>query len=329
MKIAIIGTGRVSGEHIKAYQASGAEVVALCSRTKDGAQKKAVELGLTANVYDDFDSLLEREEVDAVSVCSPPELHVEHVVKAADAGKHIAIEKPVTLNQRDLMAMCEAVQKAGVKTIVGFVLRWNDLVLNIKRDYMSELGRIFYVETDYWHGQSHIKPYSRREYGTRRGSLGTFIGGGCHAVDMARFLIGSDITEVSALNPRDQDGEIQRTTVALMTFENGVVGKVSATDEVFMPYCFNIQLFGNSGAIRLNRFYAKSTGKHEYTTIPGVLPDSGAVTHHPFTGMMSEFIECIRQGTDTSCSLQDALNIHLACFAAEESARRSGITIRL
>jgi len=323
LRAAIVGAGKVSTEHIGAYRNVGVEVVAICSRTIEGAQRKADELGLSAHAYDDFDKLLEREDVDIVSLCSPPELHAEQTIKAALAGKHIAIEKPVALNRRELYAMHRAVSDSGVKTIVGFVLRWNDLVLNIKNRYISDLGRVFYIETDYWHGSSHIKPHALHEYGSRTKPIGAFLGGGCHAVDMARFLMGSDIKEVQAVTP-DINKSSQRTTVATVTFRNGAVGKISATDEVFMPYVFNILVFGNDGVIRLNRYYARNSERKDYSTIPGTVPDSGAVDHHPFNGMIEELIECIQQNRETSCSLQETLNTHLVCFAAEASARRGG-----
>lgn len=323
LRVAIVGAGKVSTEHIGAYRNAGVEVVAICSRTKEGAQRKADEFGLSAHAYDNFDRLLEKEDIDIVSLCSSPELHAEQTIKAALAGKHIAIEKPVALNRKELEAMHQAVSDAGVKTIVGFVLRWNDLVLNIKNRYIGSLGRVFYIETDYWHGSSHSKPHILHEYGSRTKPIGAFLGGGCHAVDMARFLMGSDIETVRALTPKT-DEAVQRTTMAAVTFRNGAVGKISATDEVFMPYVFNVLVFGNDGVIRLNRYYARNSEGEDYSTIPGVVPDSGIVDHHPFNGMISEFIECIHQNRETSCSLQEALNTHLVCFAAEASARKGG-----
>ena len=91
-----------------------------------------------------------------------------------------------------------------------------------------------------------------------------------------------------------------------------------------MPYVFNISLFGNDGAIRLNQFYSKDSSSRNFETIPGAVPDSGAVWHHPFQGMIQEFIDCITHDQETSCNLTNSVNTHLACFAAEESAQRGG-----
>ena len=324
MRAAIVGSGKVSAEHAKAYGACGVEVVAICSRTKESARRKINELGISAVSYDNLELMLAKEQIDVVSICSPPELHAKQTILVAKHGVHIAIEKPVALSRTELNEMLDAVSQNGVKTIIGFVLRWSDLVLNIKQRYLKNIGELFYLETDYWHGSSHEKGHTIHEYGTRGGPIGAFIGGGCHAVDMARFLSNSNIIEVTAVTPRREEQGLQRTTAALVKFENSIVGKISATDEVFMPYVFNISLFGKEGAIQLNKFYSKRSLSKTYEIIPGTVPDSGAVWHHPFRGMIQEFIDCIRENRETSCSLRDAVNTHAACFAIEESARRGG-----
>ena len=322
MRAAIVGPGRVCGEHAKAYVANNVEVVAICGRTKESAQKKIDELKLQALAYDDLEQVLAREKIDVLSICSPPELHAQQTILAARYGVHVAVEKPVALNEKELFAMDREVARAGLKSIVGFVLRWNDLVQNIKNVYQPRIGRVSFIETDYWHGSCHEKKYVVHEYGTRAKPLSAFLGGGCHAVDMAKYLASSDIVEVAAMTPWSQKNKLQRTTAAIVMFENGIVGKISASDEVFMPYVFNIALFGREGAIRLNQFYATTT--QGYEIIPGTVPDSGAVWHHPFQGMIHELVDSIQNNKKTSCSIEDAVNTHLVCYAIEQSARDGG-----
>lgn len=97
-----------------------------------------------------------------------------------------------------------------------------------------------------------------------------------------------------------------------------------------MPYWFNVQIFGTDGVIRNdNQLYTRDFPYKDWQTIQGVVPDSGAVWHHPFEAMIAEFIECVRHQIDPACNLFDAGNTHRACFAAEESARRGGVTIRV
>src|SRR6266496_2349808 len=125
--VAIHGAGWVSGEHIKAYQKNpSTRVVAICSRKRESAEARAREAGLSdARIYTDYEELLRDPEVQAISICTPPNLHAQETIASAQAGKHMLIEKAVANDVANLRAMDAAVRKAGVKTVVSFVLHWN------------------------------------------------------------------------------------------------------------------------------------------------------------------------------------------------------------
>src|SRR5436309_2682213 len=95
--IGIHGTGWVAGEHIKSYaKIPHCRVAALCSRTRVGAEMKAREAGLgEVRIHETYEALLADPEVDAISLCTPPNQHSQQVILAAKAGKHILIEKAV------------------------------------------------------------------------------------------------------------------------------------------------------------------------------------------------------------------------------------------
>lgn len=337
--IAIQGAGNVSTEHLKAYiRNPRTRVVAIGSRTLHGAAAKAREVGLEPDsgpdqvtLYDNFDALLADPRVDALSICTPAERHAQETIAAARAGKHLLIEKPVATSVEQLHAMHVAVQAAGVRTVVSFVLRWNPLVLTIKALLADgAFGRPFLVQTDYWHNVVEAG-YPRARSGSRRSPVSAMVGGGCHAMDMARYLMGEDVVQVTALT-RDvsPDHASPANTVALLQFAGGAMGKVSACTEQWMPYVFNIELFGPDGAIRGNRLFTrKLPGLTGFVEIPTVMPDSGAVSHHPFQGEIDHFVDCILAGAESHVSLADAVNTHEACFAADRSAAAGGTPIKL
>ena len=130
--IAIQGAGTVATGHLRAYLRNPhCQVVAIGSRTTEGAAAKAREVGLdpgTIGIYDDVGALLAHPGVDAVSICTPHTRHAVDTMAAARTGKHCLIEKPVAMNPTDLRAMAAAVEAAGVRTVCGFVLRWNPAV---------------------------------------------------------------------------------------------------------------------------------------------------------------------------------------------------------
>jgi predicted dehydrogenase len=323
--VAVHGTGWVAGEHIKSYgKRPDCRVVALCSRTREGAEAKARETGLTdVRIYDDYEAMLADPEVDAVSICTPPNVHPQETILAARAGKHLLIEKAVANDPASLGPMLKAVESAGVKTVVSFVLHWNPQFQWIKRMLQANaIGDIFYAEVDYWH---NIGP----QYGQYRWNVKKAIGGsvwlsaGCHAVDAMRTFMQEEIVEVTAYsNKRNPEYEYDTTAVAIVKFAGGAVGKLSASFEVSCPYAFNIDLLGDKGAIRDNRIYAQKffAGQTDWITVPTIRPDSGDVAHHPFDGEIAHFLDCIHENRESFVNLADAAKTHAVCYALEQSA---------
>ncbi len=333
--VAVQGAGTVATEHLKAYLRNPhCRVVAIGSRTREGAERKARQVGLDPAriaLYDDLDALLAHPGLDALSICTPHARHAQETIAAARAGKHILIEKPVATSLADLHAMDAAVAAAGVRTVVSFVLRWNPLVQTAKAMIEDGMfGDLIYVQTDYWHNpeQSGYPGAAGRLW---RATIPSILSGGCHAVDLARYLMGSDIVEVVALETSALQGLPQPANqVALVRFANGRAGKISSCTEQWMPYQFNVDLLGSHGALRDNRFYSrKLPGATDWATFPTVLPNSGLVEHHPFQGEIDHFIACIREGVESHVNLRDAVNTHEACFAITESGRAGGKPVKL
>lgn len=123
--------------------------------------------------------------------------------------------------------------------------------------------------------------------------------------------------------------EYEPNSVTLIRFEDGTTGKVATSIEYVAPYTFPIVLMGNGGTIRDNRLYtSRWPGQTGWAAIPTILPDSGAVTHHPFNAEMDHFIDCILTGRESHCNVADAVKTHEICLAAEQS-RLTGLPVRL
>lgn len=333
--VAVQGAGNVATEHLKAYLRNPhCRVVAIGGRTKEGAAAKARQVGLDPSqigIYDDYAALLAHPGLDALSICTPHARHAQEAIGAANAGKHVVIEKPVALSLEDLRAADAAVAAAGVRSVVSFVLRWNPLVTTAKALLDDgALGRPLYVQTDYWHnGEQGGYPGAKGRLG--KGTVSAMLSGGCHAMDLARYLMDSDIVEVTALEFTALEAtQAPVNQVALVRFANGMAGKVSACTEQWMPYQFNIDILGTDGGLRDDRFYSrKLPATLGWATFPTVLPNSGSVSHHPFPAEIDHFIDCIRTGVESHASLRDAVNSHEACFAADLSGRNNGQPVSL
>jgi predicted dehydrogenase len=331
--VAVHGAGWVSGEHIKAYQRNPhTELVAICSRTRASAEARAAEAGLgTVRICTDYKDLLQDPRIHAISLCTPPNLHAQETIAAAQAGKHILIEKAAANDLPSLRAMGRAVRDAGVRTVVSFVLHWNPEFILIKRMLAEEaIGPIFYAEADYWH---NIGPqYLQYSWNVKKGIAGSvLLSAGCHAVDAIRYFVQDEVEEVCAYsNKRNPEYEYDTNLVGIMKFAGGAIGKVSASFDVQSPYAFNIDLLGEHGSIRDNRIYSRDffAGQTDWLEVPTIRPDSGDVTHHPFEGEIDHFVDCILSGKESHVNLSDAIRTHEVCLALDHAAE-TGKPVRI
>jgi predicted dehydrogenase len=345
--VLIHGAGWVAGQHAAAFTENPAsEVVAVSSRRMASADRLVEEQGLNAATYDDLDAALAHDGVDIVCVCTPQHVHCGNVLAAAAAGKHIVIEKPAAISLEELRRMQEAVDQAGVKTIISFVLRWNPMFQRIKKHLAAgDVGQVFSVETDYHSYNSDW--WGGWEDGRRADTgLSAMAVAGCHAIDALRWFAapgefeaadpvevfawagGRRKGETSQYNPLEEtwhEGtplEYDGLEMALVRFSNGVLGKVSVNFECIQPYAFPVRIFGDQGTIKDDRIYAPRQPGHDgWAEIPGIRPDSSDVTHHPFQAQADHFIECLQAGVESHCNLADAVKTHEVVFAALECYR--------
>jgi predicted dehydrogenase len=150
LKVGIIGLGWVAGAHIHTFkQVSDATVAAVCSRRKLDEAALEAQYGIPIRVYNDYATMLEDPELDIIDICTPHPFHAEQSIAAAEAGKHLLIEKPIAITFEDAKAMRAAIRKAGVKTCVGFEVRFGSQFMMTKSVIdQGLLGEIHYGEID-------------------------------------------------------------------------------------------------------------------------------------------------------------------------------------
>ena len=320
----IIGCGAVAEEYVKAFQKDErCEVRALVSRDRVNAERYRDKYGMKCNVETDANIMLKKDDIDIVVVCTPHNTHTKYVVAAAEAGKHVIIEKPVALTMEDVRKQQEAVKKSNVKTLVSFVLHWNPLLMTIDRLIeQGALGNIFMVEVDYLH---RIWMTTQEKWYASREQSGTAIlTGGCHAIDALRWFARSEAKEVSAYQAKTENPiEYPGTITVNVKFEDGKIGRSTTTFDAQMPYRFNIGVYGTEGTIRNDQLYAPKLfpGQDNFMKIPCVLPDSADVAHHPFQGEISHFLDCTIDDKRPFPDLDDAARTQAVCFAADLSAQ--------
>ena len=321
--VGIIGCGSVAEEYVKAFQKDErSEVRALVSRNRANAERYRDRYDLKCAIETDAAAMLRRKQIDIVVVCTPHNKHTEYAVAAAEAGKHIIIEKPVALTPQDVRKQQDAVSKAKVKTLVSFVLHWNPLLMTIDRLItQGAFGSIFMVEVDYMH-RIWMSP-EEKWYGSREQSGTAILTGGCHAIDALRWLARSEVEQVCAYQVKTENPiEYPGTISVNVQFEDGKIGRSTTTFDAQMPYRFNIGIYGTEGSLRHDELFAPRLfpGQNDFLKVPCILPDSADVAHHPFVGEVSHFLDCIIEDKRPYPDLEDAAHTQAVCFAADLSA---------
>ena len=331
-KVGIVGYGWVSGAHIAAINAtSQAEVTAVCSSRKLDSAELSARHGGTIACFNDLPAMLNGADLDVVSICSYPQDHALHAIAAAKAGKHLIIEKPLALSWEDCLAVQKAVAAAKVKTCVCFECRFSSQFLTIKAVIdQGLLGRIHYGEVDYYHG---IGPwYGQYRWNTKKDAGGSsLLSAGCHAMDALLLCMGNDVEVVSSYSTHSANKdfssyEYPTTSVTILKFKDGRVGKVASVIDCLQPYYFHVHLVGSEGSLLDNRFYSTKLGglnKSKWSELSMKLLDSGDVSDHPYQSQFEAFFTALAQGRDMPLtSLADALQSHEVIFAADQSAQR-------
>jgi predicted dehydrogenase len=330
--VGIIGYGWVSGAHIAAINATGlAQVTAVYSSRKLDSAEVCLRHGGEIRTYTDLSAMLADPNLDVVSICSYPQDHARHAIAAAQAGKHLIIEKPLALSWDDCLAVQRAVDAAKVRTCVCFECRFSSQFLTIKSVIdQGLLGRIHYAEVDYYHG---IGPwYGQFRWNTKKEAGGSsLLSAGCHAMDALLLCMGEDVEVVSSYSTHSLNRDFAKydyptTSVTILKFKDGRVGKVASVIDCLQPYYFHVHLVGSEGSLLDNKFHSTRLGglnKGKWSELSMKMLDSGDVSDHPYQTQFEAFFTALIAGQEMPLtSLAHALRTHEVIFAADSSAER-------
>jgi len=328
--VGILGYGWVATAHIAAINATRqAQVTAVCSARKLDAAELSAKHGGKITAYRDLAALLADKSLHVVSICSYPYDHAQQAVAAARASKHLIIEKPLALSWKDCQAIQRAVKAARVKTCVCFECRYSSQFLATKAVLeQGLLGTLHYGEVDYYHG---IGPwYGQFRWNTRKDAGGSsLLTAGCHAMDALLLCLGNDVTEVTSYDTKSRSKifepyEYTTTSVTILKFKNGAVGKCAAVVDCLQPYYFHTHLVGSEGSLLDNKFHSNKLGglnKHKWSELSMKMLDSGDVSDHPYLTQFQAFFDALDAGREMPLTgMNEAVRSHEIIFAADKSA---------
>ncbi|MGI9273442.1 MAG: Gfo/Idh/MocA family protein [Endozoicomonas sp.] len=252
IRIGVAGCGRIAGKHIEAIKqhADDLELVALCDT--DPEVLANLKSALQVPGYLKLAAMLERESLDAVSICTPSGLHPEQTVLAAEAGVNVISEKPMATRWSDGARMVKACDEAGVRLFVVKQNRRNTTLQLLKRAVDERrFGRIHMVHVNvFW-----CRPQEYYDQGDWRGTWeldgGAFMNQASHYVDLLDWLIGP-VADVQCMASTHRDIEVEDTGVMNVRWRNGALGSMAVTMCTY-PSNFegSITILGEKGTVRI------------------------------------------------------------------------------
>jgi len=226
--------------------AEGNELQALMVRDLGRAEKLAGEHGAKA-YYDSVDDLLSDPDVDAVHIATPVYLHCEHVINAAEHGKHVLCEKPMAMNVEECRRMIDACEKNGVQLQICFLLRFHPFFQEVKSIVESGmLGKI--VETRV----ALLKAYEIEEGKWRRepekSGGGVLMDMGAHGMDLLSYILGGASEIAMMVGNHVKNWDIEETATVIMKMKNGA-NAVAEVSFVVPHSESTLEVYGTKGSV--------------------------------------------------------------------------------
>jgi predicted dehydrogenase len=234
LKTGLIGCGKFANKHLTniVSMPDKFEMVAFCDVLKENAEKySGIYTGGKALVYTDFHQMFQQiPELDLALICLPPFGHEDEVEIAAKNGIHILIEKPIALTSEHAWRMVEAVEKAGVKSQVGFMFRFGVAIEKLKSMILDgTAGQVGLMSARYFCNSLHAPWWRMREK-----SGGQITEQVIHMVDLMRYLMGDPATVFSIqknlFHQAVENYTIEDTSGTVIEFKNGGIGVIFASN---------------------------------------------------------------------------------------------------
>ncbi|MDR1394480.1 MAG: Gfo/Idh/MocA family oxidoreductase [Bifidobacteriaceae bacterium] len=328
LRIGIVGAGIWGENHGRIYSAmDGCQVTAVCDRNGARASELAAKLG-ASECFDDYTEMFAQGSIDAVAIVTPDFAHADIAVAAAQAGKHMLIEKPLATTRDDVARMVEAITSAGVRAMVDLHNRWSP-PFNTAHQIL-ESGRLgdpysayFRLNDTRWVATDML-PWAAKS------SILWFLGS--HSLDTLRWFFNDEVARVYCTSRKGilASQGVDATDVYLTTLEFARGGIAQMENAWITPNGhpnindIKFNLIGTKGSIAVDatnhnliQLYTE-----EATTVPDVLVQNsvfGRPAGFAFESIRS-FADCLISGAEFKVSLEDAANGSLAILAIKESA---------
>ncbi len=330
VRTAIVGCGMISDFHAAALR-EGAELVGVydANPTRRAAFAKKYEISAF-----DSEAALWNSDAELVSVCTPSGTHAELAISALRAGKHVAVEKPLALNERDCLQVIEEAKRAGKLCAPISQLRFSESVRQVRAAVeRGLLGRLTLcgLSMKYFRSPEYFAGSSWRGTFAMDGG-GALMNQGIHGIDLLRFLAGEAVEVQGKVATLLHEIEVEDTAVAAITFANGALGVVEGATSVCPGYPRRIELCGTDGSILMEEdaVVRADVPGFDFTSeesAAGGFKDPAAISAAGHMRQFSNILAAIRGEKELFYTAEDAMKtVRLICAIYESS--KTGKRIR-
>ncbi|PLR76698.1 oxidoreductase [Bacillus sp. V3-13] len=330
VRCAVLGLGRLGYHHAKnlaTHQVSGAELVTVCDPLDGRAAGVAQEFGLpkwTRNPQEVF----EDPEIDAVVIVTPTSTHADMIKQAAQAGKQIFVEKPLTQNLHEAEEMMNTISEHNVICQVGFMRRFDPAYAEAKRRIdAGDIGQPIYFK-----GITRDAGSPPEEFIKHSGRI--FLDVSIHDYDVARYLMDSEIISVSAhgkvlKNAFMEEFKDVDQAISYIEFESGAAGDIEASRNSPYGHDIRTEIIGTEGSIFIGTLRNQNiTLLNSKGSNYEIIPDFQTRFNDAYRLELVHFAECIRTGKKPKVTeLDGKINLEIAIAATEAFDSRKTVNL--
>jgi len=341
VKVAILGGGFITDIHMESYHRFVPEATVTAVYTRKAEKAKAfAEKYHIPEWYDDIDTLLKNADCDVVDICLPNYLHAEATLKAAAAGKHIIIEKPLSVTLKEADEMIAACKKAGVKLMYAeelcFAPKYERARHMVKE---GAIGDIYMLKQ----AEKHSGPHSDWFYDVNLAGGGVLMDMGCHGIAWFRWMLNNSkaVSVYATMNTVLHKGRTkgEDNSVVIIEFENGIIGVVENSWAKHGGMDDRSEIHGTGGVIFADLFMGNSAisySKHGYgyamekadTTVGWSFTVFEEAFNQGYPHELQHFIDCVQNNKQPVVTGEDGRAVLEIIYAAYASAG-SGKKIQL
>jgi len=314
IRVGVVGCGRVAQEHLQAYQRlEEARLVAVADINEGQARSVAAQFGTTP--YTDWQRMIERERLEAISVCTPPSTHAEIMLHAIETGVHVLCEKPLTIKLEEAKKVFQAVQRTPLVLMMASKFRFVDDLIKAKGVIDSGiLGRLVLFENVFC---SRVDMRNRWNANKAIAGGGVLFDNGTHSVDIARFLLGPIVTVQAQHGIQVQGIEVEDTCRMYFQSQRGVMGSVDVSWSIHKDTESYINVYGTEGSLSLGWRESKY---RQHEKLHWVVFGEGYNKQQAFLKQARHFLQCVRGQESPVITPQDGLESVRVIEAAYRSA---------